>query len=244
MVWAIAIGAPLAAAALMVPFRTHTQASNLALIMVVVVSLTVLPGRRAAAFVAGLSAGLWFDFFLTRPFERFTINRSQDLQTTLLLAGVAVIVGEIAVRRGRAQEESSLARNEVTSLYVIAQMLSAGTPSTDIVEAVAQEIREVLFLDSCRFDRDVEARHEPLLGRDGELDYGRLNWNVEVDGLPNRDVTLPVEVRGRRVGRFVLRGPGLGVPLSLDRRLTALALADLAGSAVASEQPLASPSVN
>ena len=71
--------------------------------MVVIVALVVLPGHRVAALIAGLSAGVWFDFFLTKPYERFSIQRGADVQTTVLLALVAVLVGEIAVRRRQAR---------------------------------------------------------------------------------------------------------------------------------------------
>jgi hypothetical protein len=65
--------------------------------------------------------------------------------------------------------------------------------------------------------------------RAGELDYGRLNWSLATDWLPNRDVILPLESQGRRFGCYILRGPALGVPLAQDRRLAAVALSDLAG---------------
>lgn len=89
---AVALVGPLAAGALMIPLRTHAPDTDLALVMVVVVAVCVLPGRRAAALAAGLSAGVWFDFFLTRPYERFTISRSSDVQTTVLLAVVGILV--------------------------------------------------------------------------------------------------------------------------------------------------------
>jgi hypothetical protein len=55
---------------------------------------------------------------------------------------------------------------------------------------------------------------------------------LAADGLPNRDVILPVESQRRRFGSYILRGPALGVPLAQDRRLAAVALSDLAGSAL------------
>jgi hypothetical protein len=58
--WVIAITAPLAASLLMVPLRTHTQASNLALVMVAVVVAAAVPGFHLAAIAAGVSAGVWF----------------------------------------------------------------------------------------------------------------------------------------------------------------------------------------
>lgn len=94
----LAVLVPPAAAAALVPLRTHVTNTALALVMVAVVVLVVAPGRRLAALVAGISAGLWFDFFLTRPYESFTISRSADMQTTVLLLVVAVGVGELAAR--------------------------------------------------------------------------------------------------------------------------------------------------
>jgi hypothetical protein len=228
----LALIGPLVVAALMVPLRSHVQNTDLALAMVVAVALLVLPGWRVAAVLAGLSAGAWLDFFLTRPYERFSIQRSSDVQTTVLLAVVGILVGEIATRRRQARRDSIAARDEVVSLYVIAEMLAAGRKTDDIVTSVAEQLHDVLFLENCRFDPTVFDSNSPLLDRAGELHYGRLNWSLAADGLPNRDVILPVESQGRRFGCYVLRGPALGVPLSQDRRLAAVALSDLAGSAL------------
>ena len=229
--WLALLG-PLAAAALMIPLRSHVPNTDLALAMVVVVALVVLPGRRTAALLAGLSAGVWFDFFLTQPYERFSIQRSSDVQTTVLLAIVGVLIGEIAVRRRQARSDTRTARDEVVSLYVVAEMLAAGSRAEEVVRLVAEQLHDLLFLVDCRFepgDRDAEG---PELDRSGELHYGRLNWSLGSDGLPNRDVILPVESGKRRFGAYVLRGPALGVPLTQDRRLAAVALSDLAGAAL------------
>jgi len=228
----LALLGPLVVAALMITLRDHVQNTDLALVMVVAVALLVLPGWRVAAVVAGLSAGVWFDFFLTRPYERFSIQRSSDIQTTVLLAVVGILVGEIAARRRQARRDSIAARDEVVSLYVIAEMLAAGRHADDIVASVAEQLRDVLFLQDCRFDPNVMDRSDPVVDRDGELHYGHLNWSLAADGLPNRDVILPVESQGRRLGCYILRGPALGVPLAQDRRLAAVALSDLAGSAL------------
>ena len=76
----IAFAGPLAAAAIMVPLRGHVQTSSLALIMVLVVAASLLPGNRGAGLVAGVSAGPWFDFFLTnltRPFPSLAAPTSK-----------------------------------------------------------------------------------------------------------------------------------------------------------------------
>jgi K+-sensing histidine kinase KdpD len=152
---ALALWGPLAVAALMIPLRNHVQNTDLALVMVVAVALLVLPGWRVAAAVAGLSGGAWFDFFLTRPYERFSIQRSSDILTTVLLAVVGVLVGEIAARRRQARRNSIAARDEGVSLYVIAEMLAAGRQADDIVASVADQLHDVLLLEDCRFDPNV-----------------------------------------------------------------------------------------
>ena len=40
-----------------------------------------------AGVVAALSGGVWFDFFLTQPYERFSITRRTDIETTVEEAG-------------------------------------------------------------------------------------------------------------------------------------------------------------
>jgi hypothetical protein len=221
----------------MVPLRSHVPNTDLALAMVVVVAVAVLPGWRSGALVAGLAAGVWFDFFLTRPYESFSIQRGSDVRTTVLLIVVGVMVGEIAARKRLAQSDNKVARGEVLGLYVIAEMLAAGTKAEEAVTLVADQLRELLFLVECRFDTAVRHNRGPLLDRGGELQYGRLDWSVTASGLPNRDVILPVENRGQRLGSYILRGPALGVPLSQDRRLAAVALSDLAGAALNGPAP-------
>jgi K+-sensing histidine kinase KdpD len=114
--WVIAIEAPFAAALLMVPLRTHTQASNLALVMVAVVAAAAVPGFHLAAIAAGVSAGVWFDFFLTRPYQTLSIQHSTDIQTAVLMTVVAALVGAIASRRRQAGEKAQRSGDEVVGL--------------------------------------------------------------------------------------------------------------------------------
>jgi K+-sensing histidine kinase KdpD len=229
--WLAVLG-PLAAAVVMVPLRSHVPNTDLALIMVVAVALAVLPGSRMAALIAGVSAGVWFDFFLTRPYERFTIQRSTDIQTTVLLAVVGVLIGEIAVRRRQARTQGRTAADEVLSLYVIAEMLANGSAAQQVVALVGEQVKELLFLVDCRFDASVDHTKLALIDRAGELHDPQSDWAIDALGLPDREVVLPVESQGRWLGAYILRGPVPGVPLSQDRRLAAVALSDLAGAAL------------
>ena len=63
----IALCAPPAAAAALIPARSHTDNANIALGLVVVVVAVATLGHRLATVVSAVSAAAWFDFFQTRP---------------------------------------------------------------------------------------------------------------------------------------------------------------------------------
>ncbi|MFD5144322.1 DUF4118 domain-containing protein [Streptomyces sp. NPDC058401] len=76
------------------PFRGALSAANEALIMVVAVVAVAALGTRAAGALAALSAAVWFDFFLTRPYQRFAIADGEEIRTAVLL----LVVGLLGLR--------------------------------------------------------------------------------------------------------------------------------------------------
>ncbi|MFD5891050.1 DUF4118 domain-containing protein [Streptomyces sp. NPDC060334] len=90
--------APFLLALALVPLRTELSATNEALIVVVVLVAVAALGTRAAGALAALSAAAWFDFFLTRPYGQFAIDDGEEIQTTVLLLVVGLIVSQPAVR--------------------------------------------------------------------------------------------------------------------------------------------------
>jgi K+-sensing histidine kinase KdpD len=67
--------APLVVAVILVPFRDGFPGTDAALVLIVVVVAVGAAGYQPAGVVAAVSAAAWFDFFLTVPYERFTITR-------------------------------------------------------------------------------------------------------------------------------------------------------------------------
>jgi hypothetical protein len=229
---ALAFCGPLVAAAVMVTVRAHVANTGLALIMVAVVVATVVPGRRGAAVVAGISAGVWFDFFLTKPYESFTMNRGADQETTALLIVVAVAVGEIAARSRHHHTETVHAWTDLAGIAKVTETVAGNASPGEIIEAVRAELTSLLFLQACLFDATGTQRTTPYLDRNGTVNYNHFSRDTSREGLPNKDVTLPVEAEGRMIGCYLLRGPALGVPIGRDRLLTAVVLADLTGIAI------------
>jgi K+-sensing histidine kinase KdpD len=96
-----AIVAPLAAAAILLPWRSSWPNTNVALLLVAVVVAVAALGNRAAGALAALGAAAWFDFFFTVPYQRFTIRSSADVTTFILLLAVGVTVSQLAARARR-----------------------------------------------------------------------------------------------------------------------------------------------
>ena len=105
-----ALPAPVAAAAILLPFRATWSNTNVAMLLLLVVVVVVVVvvgvaaiGNRAAGGLAALSAAAWFDFFFTLPSYRFTIRASADITTAVLLLVVGVAVSQLASRARRLQ---------------------------------------------------------------------------------------------------------------------------------------------
>lgn len=233
----LAVAAPPAAAAAMLPLRSHVTNTALALVMVAIVVLVVTPGRRLAALAAGVSAGLWFDFFLTRPYESFTISRSADIQTSVLLLVVAVGVGELAARDRRHRNEGTSTGDGLAAVQAVAELLSAGAGIDEVLGSVCTSLVALLQLESCNFNSSRAPVTIPYIERPGFVSYSVYRLDTEIEGLPVSPVTLPVRFEGQLVGRFALQAPLPAPPVELQRLHTAIVLADLAGLALGRDQP-------
>jgi hypothetical protein len=83
------LAAPLALAAVLVPFRGSFPNTDAALAMILVVVAAAGNGYRLAGILAAVSAAAWFDFFLTHPYERFK-GFPAGTDTELLVEGGGV----------------------------------------------------------------------------------------------------------------------------------------------------------
>ncbi len=91
------LAAPIALTAALVPFRDRVANTDAALALILVVVAVAAAGNRLAGIAAAVSAAAWFDFFLTKPYEHFSITRAADVWTTVLLLVIGAVVTEIAV---------------------------------------------------------------------------------------------------------------------------------------------------
>jgi hypothetical protein len=226
-----AVVAPLAVCAVLVPFRASFSNTNVALALVVVVTAVAANGHRFAGALAALSAAVWFDFFFTRPYEHFTITRSADIQTAVLLLGVGLAVSQLAARARRLRVVAITDAGYLARIHDTAVLAQSAASPYAVVDHVRQQLTGLLDLRGCRFEYGKLIGHPPRLEQDGTLLWGRIRWDVDRLGLPHDDIELRAVGNGRYQGRFILTPVPGHIP-PLEARLVAVTLADLVGAAL------------
>jgi K+-sensing histidine kinase KdpD len=76
--------------------------------------------------LAALSAAVWFDCVLTRPYERFIITRQADIEAIVLLLVIGMAVTELAVWGRRRHAAASRRAGHLNRIRAVAQAVAAG----------------------------------------------------------------------------------------------------------------------
>lgn len=220
--------------AVLVPLRTSIANTDVALVLVATILAVATTGDRLAGAIASLSAGAWFDFFFTKPYDRFTITRHTDIETTVLLLVIGIAVTELAVRARRQHETATRRAGYLAGIHDAAMAAAIGDSPGHVVKQVTQELTRVLSLQDCRFQPGrAGVGHPARLHHDGRITMGQVAWDADVQGLPDHvETELLVETNGILRGRFLMT-PAPDSHPSLERRLVSVALADQVGAALA-----------
>jgi K+-sensing histidine kinase KdpD len=224
---------PFAITLVLVPFRDSFANTNAALILVLAIVAVAATGNRVAGVLGAMSAAVWFDVFLTRPYERLTIADRADLETTALLLAVGVGVTELAAWGHRQHALADRDAGYLAGIRAAAEAVAAGRSSGDLIDEVSRQLTRVLGLRACRFQYGVAGLGHPArLRDDGQVEWQGAMWDVERKGLPvDTEIELLVENGGRLQGRFVLGSAPDSHP-STAQRLVAVTLAAQVGSAL------------
>jgi Domain of unknown function (DUF4118) len=201
--------------------------------MIVIVVAVAAAGNRLAGLVASVSAATWFDFFLTRPYETFTINRAADIETTVLLVVIGAAVTEIAVW-GRGQHSAAIRRAAyLDGINDAARAVATGDSPSALVDRIAASLIQLLSLRSCEFQYGMAGIGGPArLEHDGTITLAGEPYDLPYSEWPSGvGLELLVESGGRLRGRFLMQ-PGKYLPTG-EQLLVAVALADQAGAALA-----------
>lgn len=221
----MSICVPVAVVVALVPLRGHIENTNLALGLVIVIVSIAVAGGRAGGVLAALSSALSFDVFLTRPYYSFRIVTSDDVQTTILLAVIGVIAGELVERARRNGARAATSERNLEAVFERAQLTAGAESAGQLVGLAARELTRLLDLKSCRYIGGAVPRSMP------ELRHNFIRIPADLDPATRGLVSLPVRIHGRLQGHFVLAFPEwtVGTSLTTDQRNAAVALADEVG---------------
>ena len=231
---AIAGLGPLLGAALLVPFRDDLASPNAVLVFVIVVMVAAACGGRSSGLIAAVVSTLAFDFFLTTPFQSFSIERSGDVVTVALLAVIALIVVALVAHGRRSRGAIDTARSGTTRLQRIAALVAGDAEPEDVILSVEAELYGLLSLRECRFELSPIEDALPRVDRRGSIEGGRRRWIGGELTLPAHGAEIPVAGRGRTFGRVVLIGDW-NVGVSIEQCSVAVALVDQLGAALAAD---------
>jgi hypothetical protein len=235
VVIALALAGPVALAAALSPLRGSFANTAAALVLVAVVVALAVAGGRVAGYVASVEASLWFDFFLTRPYDHFAISHRPAIETTVAIFVVGVLVTELAARSQHHARASDEGARFVEAFRSVGDLAASATPSPTIIESVSATLTDLLHLRACRFERVAS---DPPLARilaDGVVDHVGLAWPAAEIGIPGPEAEILVEWRGRVLGRFVIT-PTPGWAVSVERLGAAVVLATFAAATLDHER--------
>ena len=234
-----ALAAPLAAAAILLPFRGSWSNTNVALLLVVVVVAVAAIGNRVAGALAAVGAAIWFDFFFTLPYYRFTIRSSADATTAVLLLVTGIAVSQLAARVRQLKVVAITDAGYLAQIHETAALAKSARFPDTVVDHVREELTRLLDLEGSRFEYGSLLGHPPRLEPDGTVWVGHSRWDTGQWGLPAQEIELRTFGNGQYYGRFMLKAKPGSKP-SLQARLVAVALADQAGRALASGETVRS----
>jgi K+-sensing histidine kinase KdpD len=236
---AAALLAPLLSCAVLALVRDRLTAATCVLVLVLGVVAVAATGDRVAGLLSAVSSGVWFDFFLTRPYSSFNIAGADDVEATLLLVLISLAVTEITLLGHRAREEASRRTGYLEGVLGTARAVAEGAlPASTVTGVVESQIAQVLGIESARFVvGPVRDSRVAVLDHEGDVHRGGHVVDVDRVGLPTDEyVAVPVRRGSEVAGHFLLSATSRTAYPSIEQRQVAVLLADQVAAASVGER--------
>ena len=231
--WLSAVVLPIGVAAAFIPLRDHVAATDVALLLTVVILVAATLGGRLVGAVAAFDAAFAFDVFFTRPYYSLRIDRAEEIETAVLMLIVGVAIGEIVTRSKRDRFAAHVSRSNLERVSRITELAAGGEPPGRLIRIVRRELMDLLDLNDCVFERPPFFDALPRLGHSGLTIPPIIGGNAHPGDRSTR-IELPIWAEGLEIGRFVLSlaDDATGLEFPPQARTSALALADQLGIAL------------
>jgi K+-sensing histidine kinase KdpD len=226
---------PFLVCAVLAAVRDSVTAATAVLVLVLWVVAAAATGDRVSGLLAAVSGAAWFDFFLTEPYQRFTISDPDDIQATVLLVLISLAVTEVALWGRRQQSQASRRSGYLDGVLRAARTVAEGdAPVAAVTDVIARNITEILGADECRYvEGPVRDARITVLDHDGVLTRGGHPVDVDRVGLPSNEyVALPVRRGPQVVGHFLVTATTRPTYPSREQRRVAVLLADQVAAAL------------
>lgn len=235
--WVLAILAPLVVCVGLIAVREDIDRSTAALLLVLPVVLVAVIGGPGAAALAAVVAPVAFDILLTQPHYRLQMHAEEDVEASLILLAIGLVVGQLVSRETRSRARMTTRGTELDALVMMmtAAAASAGKAGqageAQLVERAVTALEQLLDLRGCRWASGYHGGAYPHLTHDGDLVGGEIGAR-DLAPLPASGVEVPVIAGIRELGRLILVPAG-SAPVSREERIVAVAIADVLGLALA-----------
>lgn len=227
MVAALGSIAAITVAGLLVLVRDEIGATNVALILGLVVAGAAVSGGRTPGAITGVVAAVSYNFFHAQPYQSLRVNSTKDILTVVILAVMGFALGLLAHEWEQTRVDADRSRGGIDRVVRVAELAADGADADEVRERVQDELVQLLSLGGIRFEPGAHAGEaRPVLDHRGVVGE---RHRLFVDGefaLPREGADLAVAYGGHELGRLVLLPGERQTGVSLAQRLCAVALAD------------------
>jgi K+-sensing histidine kinase KdpD len=220
---AAAVALPVGFAAALIPLRDQVSQSVSLLMVLPVLVIALLAGRRLGT-VAALAAAATFDVFHTQPFYRPTIDDPDDIVETIVLLAIGITAGYLAESAQRSAVAARVRREELAAVTNFIENIGTPIAAEELAEHAGVSILSLLDASECVWRPDYKGTASPVLRPDGSLTSGPVGERGEGGGTLPPTIEIPVGQPPAEYGRFIVR-TNRRANVSLEQRRAAANIA-------------------
>lgn len=219
-----AISLPIAFGAALILFRGDISQSISLLMVLPVLVVALLAGRRLGT-LAALAAAATYDVFHTQPYYRPTIDDPDDIVETVVLLVIGITAGYLTESAQRAVVAARVRREELTAVTNFLEHIGTGVPGEELAERASSSIVSLLDAHECVWRPDYKGTASPVLQPDGSLQSALPGGGGgEGGGTLPLTIEIPVGHPPTEHGRFIVR-TNRRASVSLEERRAAATIA-------------------
>jgi K+-sensing histidine kinase KdpD len=220
---AAAATVPIAFGAALIPLREHISQSISLLMVLPVLVVALLAGRRLGT-LAALAAAAAYDVFHTEPYYRPTIDDPDDIVETIVLLAIGITIGYLAESAQHAVVAARVRRAELTAVTNFIEHIGTAIPGEELAEHASNSIVSLLDAEECVWHPDYKGTASPVLQPDGSLQSALPGSGGEGGGTLPLTIEIPVGHPPTEHGRFIVRTKRRAT-VSLEERRAAATIA-------------------